>query len=164
MAKQRRFNFGETDTSNQVSVWDKLREKRLKELEDIKESAKEVGITVPDTDQLTLQEINDLLREIRQKQRDLKREIIRQERVATMNELKNNSATTGSAAHDRYKEIMDMLVKGSKENVRSMDSQDVFNAFDEISDNYDGKLLTYQQFMDATAPKDELDWDLDLDL
>lgn len=161
MAKQRRFNFGETDTSRQVSIWDKLREQRIKELESIKESAKEVGVTVSDTSDLTLPEINDLLREIRQKQRDLKRELIRQERVATVNEIRNNTATTGSSAHDKYKEIMDMIVKGSKENVRSMDSQDVFNAFDEISNNYEGKLLTYQQFLDATAPKDELDWDLE---
>lgn len=144
--------------SPKVSVWERLRQERIGEWTKLRDGAKELGYGDVDVQGLTLRELNDLLRDVKANIKNLKEEIKKEERVEKIQAIRANRATSGAAAHQRYKMIMEMMVKGSKSSVRSMDSQDVFTAFDELSNNINGKLLTYQQFLDATAPKDTLDW------
>ena len=148
-----------------VSVWEKLRQERIGEWTKLRDGAKELGYGDVDVERLTLRELNDLLRDVKANIKRLKEEIKKEERIEKIQAIRANRATTGAAAHERYKMIMEMMVKGSKSGVRSMDSQDVFTAFDELSDNIDGKLLTYQQFLDAVMPQDLNTLDpLDLEL
>ena len=74
--------------------------------------------------------------------------------------LSTNGETTGAAGHARYTAIMDMVAPGDRDEVRGLDSNDVFKYSEIALENKEEGLLTYQEFKDAMKnDKDNEDFD-----
>lgn len=150
MAKNKLFS-GKRRKEPEIDVWERL---RLERIDQIKKQQQKLqtqglygksnlkGLNESDLNKMTLQELNALTRSKKYTASRIKAF----ERSAVGQRLLDIKNQVGDA-HERFKRIMDNIRSEDRDQVREMDSDDVFDAADNFVDNTEG-LWTEEQFND----------------
>lgn len=148
MKKNKLFS-GKRRKEPEIDLWERL---RLERIEQIKKQQQKLqtqgvygksnlkGLNESDLNKMTLQELNALTRSRKYTASRIKAF----ERSAVGQRLSDIKNQVGDA-HERFKRIMDNIRSEDRDEVREMDSDDVFEAADSFVDSTEG-LWTEEQF------------------
>ena len=155
MKKNKLFS-GKRRREPEIDLWERL---RLERIEQIRKQQQKLqtqgmygksnlkGITQSDLNKMTLQELNALTRSKKYTASRIKAF----ERSAIGQRILDIKNQVGDA-HERFKRIMENIRSEDRDQVREMDSEDVFEAADSFVDKTEG-LWTEEQF-DAWVKKE----------
>lgn len=153
MAKNKLFR-GKRRKEPEIDLWERLRIERIEQIKKQQQKLQTQGVygksnlkglNESDLNKMTLQELNALTRSKKYTASRIKafeRSVVGQR----LSDIKNQVGD----AHERFKRIMDNIRSEDRDQVRELDSDDVFEAADNFVDNTEG-LWTEEQFNEWIA-------------